>query len=79
MATVKGFEKAIDEQVQWIPKWGHDRIYNMIADRGDWVISVARAWVCQFLSTIVTIVEETSSVMILISSLQEWFAKRRLY
>lgn len=36
--------KAIDEQVQWIPKWGHDRIYNMVAERSDWCISRQRAW-----------------------------------
>lgn len=36
--------KAIDEQVQWIPKWGHDRIYNMVADRSDWCISRQRTW-----------------------------------
>lgn len=31
-------------QVQWIPSWGHDRIYNMIHDRGDWCISRQRVW-----------------------------------
>jgi isoleucyl-tRNA synthetase len=34
---------AIDE-VKWIPAWGRDRIYNMIADRGDWCISRQRTW-----------------------------------
>ena len=28
----------------WIPAWGHDRIYNMIANRPDWCISRQRAW-----------------------------------
>ena len=67
--------KAIDEQVQWIPKWGHDRIYNMIADRGDWVISRQRAWgvpipiyYCDHCGEHI-INDDT------ISSLQEWFAK----
>src|SRR5205823_1210213 len=27
---------AIDRQVQWIPAWGRDRIYNMVANRPDW-------------------------------------------
>jgi isoleucyl-tRNA synthetase len=36
--------KAIDTDVKWIPAWGHDRIYNMIANRPDWCISRQRAW-----------------------------------
>ncbi len=35
---------AIDEEVEWIPAWGHDRIYNMVANRPDWCISRQRAW-----------------------------------
>jgi isoleucyl-tRNA synthetase len=34
---------AID-QVRWIPKWGRDRIYQMIENRPDWCISRQRAW-----------------------------------
>ena len=36
--------RAIDEQVEWIPPWGRDRIYNMVANRPDWCISRQRAW-----------------------------------
>jgi isoleucyl-tRNA synthetase len=35
---------AIDHQVRWVPPWGHDRIYNMVANRPDWCISRQRAW-----------------------------------
>jgi len=35
---------AIDNQVEWIPPWGHDRIYNMVANRPDWCISRQRVW-----------------------------------
>ena len=35
---------AIDHNVQWIPAWGHDRIYNMVANRPDWCISRQRVW-----------------------------------
>lgn len=46
--SIDGFRlaalKSIDEDVQWIPSWGHDRIYNMIAERGDWCISRQRTW-----------------------------------
>ena len=31
--------KSISESVQWIPAWGHERIYNMIEQRPDWCIS----------------------------------------
>jgi isoleucyl-tRNA synthetase len=34
----------IDHDVRWIPRWGHDRIYNMVANRPDWCISRQRAW-----------------------------------
>ncbi|MCB5953127.1 isoleucine--tRNA ligase [Enterococcus sp. BWT-B8] len=32
------------ERVDWIIPWGKTRLYNMIRDRGDWVISRQRAW-----------------------------------
>ena len=35
---------AIDNDVKWIPAWGHDRMYNMVANRPDWCISRQRAW-----------------------------------
>lgn len=46
-ASIDGFrEKALEEieKVKWIPAWGKDRIYNMIAERGDWCISRQRTW-----------------------------------
>lgn len=46
-ASVDGFRqealRAIDE-VQWIPRWGKDRIGNMVAGRSDWCISRQRVW-----------------------------------
>jgi isoleucyl-tRNA synthetase len=35
---------AIDNDVKWIPPWGHDRMYNMVANRPDWCISRQRVW-----------------------------------
>jgi isoleucyl-tRNA synthetase len=35
---------AIDQHVEWIPAWGRDRIFNMVANRPDWCISRQRAW-----------------------------------
>lgn len=36
LMTVKG--------VNWTPAWGETRLFNMVRDRGDWVISRQRAW-----------------------------------
>ena len=35
---------AIRNDVQWVPSWGEERIYNMIANRPDWCISRQRNW-----------------------------------
>jgi len=35
---------AIDHDVKWVPQWGHDRMYNMVANRPDWCISRQRVW-----------------------------------
>ncbi|MCL1918202.1 MAG: isoleucine--tRNA ligase [Peptococcaceae bacterium] len=46
-ASIDGFrQEALTEidKVRFIPPWGRDRIYNMIADRGDWCISRQRTW-----------------------------------
>jgi len=39
-------EKALEaiDTVNWIPKWGRDRIYGMIQHRPDWCISRQRSW-----------------------------------
>lgn len=39
-------QKALAEidRVRWIPAWGRDRIYNMVAGRPDWCISRQRSW-----------------------------------
>ncbi|RDV83558.1 isoleucine--tRNA ligase [Ammonifex thiophilus] len=46
-ASIDGFReqalKAI-RSVRWIPAWGEERIYNMVASRGDWCISRQRWW-----------------------------------
>ena len=35
---------AIRNAVRWIPAWGEERIYNMVAHRPEWVISRQRVW-----------------------------------
>ncbi len=39
-------ERSLEEirRVTWMPEWGEERIYNMIATRPDWCISRQRVW-----------------------------------
>ncbi|MBT9171411.1 MAG: Isoleucine--tRNA ligase [Actinobacteria bacterium] len=39
-------QKALKEidQVEWIPRWGRNRIYAMVAERPDWCLSRQRFW-----------------------------------
>ncbi len=46
-ASIDGFRKQALEaikRVRWIPSWGEERIYKMVADRSDWCISRQRLW-----------------------------------
>lgn len=46
-ASIDKFRDQILDQIEksdFIPSWGKTRLYNMIKDRGDWVISRQRAW-----------------------------------
>ncbi|SDN25361.1 isoleucine--tRNA ligase [Alkalicoccus daliensis] len=46
-ASIKDFREDLlreVEAVEWLPKWGETRLYNMVRDRGDWCISRQRAW-----------------------------------
>ena len=46
-ASVSKFRRDILDEIDrttFYPEWGRTRLYNMIRDRGDWVISRQRAW-----------------------------------
>lgn len=46
-ASIDGFrQEALEEirKVRWIPDWGEERIYSMVANRSDWCISRQRTW-----------------------------------
>lgn len=46
-ASIDGFRQEILDQldnVNFYPAWGQKRLHNMIAGRGDWVISRQRVW-----------------------------------
>jgi isoleucyl-tRNA synthetase len=36
--------EAIRRGVRWIPRWGEERIFNMVAHRPDWTLSRQRVW-----------------------------------
>ncbi len=36
--------ESIDRDVRWVPQAGRNRLYNMIENRPDWVLSRQRAW-----------------------------------
>jgi isoleucyl-tRNA synthetase len=40
----EGALDAIQHRVRWVPPWGEERIFNMVAHRPDWTISRQRVW-----------------------------------
>jgi isoleucyl-tRNA synthetase len=42
--ALRGKALSAIDRVSWIPAWGRDRIYGMIANRPDWCVSRQRAW-----------------------------------
>ncbi|SEN62255.1 Isoleucyl-tRNA synthetase [Amphibacillus marinus] len=46
-ASIKDFRDQIlaeINRINWVPKWGETRLYNMVRDREDWCISRQRIW-----------------------------------
>ncbi|WP_138414975.1 isoleucine--tRNA ligase [Aquibacillus sediminis] len=46
-ASIKDFREDILKEInriEWYPKWGETRLYNMVRDREDWCISRQRTW-----------------------------------
>ncbi|WP_163536732.1 isoleucine--tRNA ligase [Gracilibacillus sp. YIM 98692] len=46
-ASIKDFRNEILEEIKrinWLPKWGETRLFNMVRDREDWCISRQRTW-----------------------------------
>ena len=39
-----GAEREIQENVDWIPAWGRERMLNMFKNRADWCVSRQRVW-----------------------------------
>src|SRR5207302_274340 len=77
--------EAIKRDVQWIPPWGEDRIYNMVAHRLEWVISRQRVWGvpivafyctgCETLLLEERIVEHVAAIFRQGQGADEWYAR----
>jgi len=77
--------EAIKRDVQWIPSWGEDRIYNMVAHRLEWVISRQRVWGvpivafyctgCETLLLEERIVEHVAAIFRQGEGADEWYAR----
>jgi isoleucyl-tRNA synthetase len=77
--------RAIRNDVRWIPPWGEERIYNMIAHRPEWVISRQRVWgvpivafycaACKALLLEERLVEHVAAIMRAGRGVDEWHAR----
>jgi isoleucyl-tRNA synthetase len=76
---------AIRSEVRWIPGWGEERIYNMVAHRPEWVISRQRVWGvpivafycdgCDALLLDEALVEHVAAIMRAGAGADEWYLR----
>jgi isoleucyl-tRNA synthetase len=76
---------AIRNEVRWIPGWGEERIYNMVAHRPEWVISRQRVWGvpivafyctgCDALLLDEALVEHVAAIMHTGAGADEWYMR----
>ena len=76
---------AIRNHVRWIPAWGEERIYNMVAHRPEWVISRQRVWGvpivafyctgCDELLLDEALVEHVAGIMRVGAGADEWYLR----
>jgi isoleucyl-tRNA synthetase len=76
---------AIRTTVRWIPPWGEERIYSMVAHRPEWVISRQRVWgvpivafyciACEALLVEERLVEHVAAIMKAGRGADEWHAR----
>ncbi len=77
--------EAIRTQVTWIPPWGEERIYNMVAHRPEWVISRQRVWgvpivafyctACEELLLGEAVIEHVAAIFRDGQGADEWYAR----
>jgi isoleucyl-tRNA synthetase len=77
---------AIRGDVRWIPSWGEERIYNMVAHRPDWTISRQRVWGvpivafycagCEALLLEQSVIEHVAQIFGEGRGIEEWYLRR---
>jgi isoleucyl-tRNA synthetase len=77
--------EAIKRDVRWIPTWGEERLYNMVAHRSEWVISRQRVWgvpivafyctSCDELLLTEAIIEHVTTIFREGHGADEWYAR----
>ena len=76
---------AIRNAVEWIPSWGEERIYNMVAHRPDWVLSRQRVWgvpivafycrACEGLLLDERVIEHVAGIFRQGRGIEEWYLR----
>jgi isoleucyl-tRNA synthetase len=76
---------AIRHDVRWIPGWGEERIYNMVAHRPDWTLSRQRVWGvpivafycagCEALLLDVGVIEHVAKIFGDGRGIEEWYLR----
>jgi isoleucyl-tRNA synthetase len=76
---------SIRNAVRWIPAWGEERLYNMIAHRPDWVLSRQRVWgvpivafYCRACDTLLLderVIEHVAAIFRDGRGIEEWYAR----
>jgi isoleucyl-tRNA synthetase len=77
--------EAIRRDVRWIPAWGEERIFNMIAHRPDWTLSRQRVWGvpivafycagCEALLLEQTVIEHVARIFGDGRGIEEWYLR----
>jgi isoleucyl-tRNA synthetase len=76
---------AIQREIDWIPAWGRERIFNMVVHRPDWTISRQRIWgvpivafycsACEALLLEERLIEHVAGIMRDGRGVEEWHAR----
>jgi len=76
---------AIRRDVRWIPEWGEERIFNMVAHRPDWTLSRQRVWgvpiaafyctACEALLLDERVIEHVAKIFGAGRGIEEWYLR----